>query len=478
MRRPLRSPSLLATLALAPMCALLAAGCASDATVQVAADGGATNDATPALDATPAPLDAAQPGDATPALDATPTLDATSPVDASANLDAGAPVDAAAPFDAVTPLDGALSSDAGASVDASVALDAGAAFDAGTDAGPPAVDAGVSPCGASAELVYDPSRTPNGGSFSVASVITFGDEVVFGLRPTGGVVGGGRVVACPKSGCGAQNQFARVITTGVDKPNSLAVGGLASSSLYIGDISGNGTGAATDVIYACSMGGCGATPTSLRTGITGMTEMVQLGGRLYWHSTLSGSQLVRALDPLAANPTVVQSFANSGANIGLTGGGATVFSSNQYTPATIRRFDTGTGAVTTILDGTATGGAHRYGITWAAGKVYWAASLATPAPGRGVYRMNEDGSSVEKVASLDFITGGLLVDAIGGKVYVSTYNSFPSRIVEANIATGQTRDVASFAPTVDMTPFHRHIAQDNRCLYWGTIGGTVYSVAK
>lgn len=460
MRPFLHTRRLATALLLAPVCASLTAGCASDA-----------------INAAPAP-DAAVLVDAAPVADAAPSSDGATPTDAS-------PVDASVVVDAGSASDGSASADASPAGDASVLVDAGSAFDAGNpladggrDGGASVIDAGASPCGASTELVYDPSRTANGGSFSVASVITFGDEVIFGLRPTGGVVGGGRVVACPKSGCGAQNQFARVITSGVDKPNSLAVGGVASSSLYIGDISGNGTGAATDVLYACSMGGCGATPTSLRTGITGMTEMVQLGGRLYWHSTLAGSQLVRALDPSAANPTVVQSFANNGANIGLTAGGAYVYASNQYTPATVRRFDTGTGTVGTILDGTASGGAHRYGITWAAGKLYWVASLVNPAPGRGLYRMNDDGSNVELVASFDFIPSTLVVDPVAGKAYVSTYNAPPHRIVEVSLANRQMRDVATFAPTVDMTPFHRHLAFDNRCLYWGTTAGTVFSVAR
>jgi hypothetical protein len=477
MRFAFRSPSLVATLALLPVCAAFAVGCASDAIAEPSAGDAGSNAAAPLGDAAPN-TDAASPIDAAAEFDASAPVDAGSPVDASAANDAGSTLDASTTSDAASGSDASVGIDAGATVDAGTSFDAGSAVDAGRDSGPSVIDAGVAPCGPTAGLVYDPSRTPNGGSFSVASVITFGDEVIFGLRPTGGVVGGGRVIACPKSGCGAQNQFVRVITTGVDKPNSLAVGGLASSSLFIGDISGNGTGAATDVLYACSMNGCGATPTSLRTGITGMTEMIQLGGRLYWHSTLAGSQLVRALDPSAANPTVVQSFANSGANIGLTGGGSFVFSSNQYTPATVRRFDTGTGAVSTILDGTASGGAHRYGITWAAGKLYWAASLVNPAPGRGVYRMNEDGSNVEKIAPLDFIPGGLVVDAIAGKVYVSTYNGFPSRIVAVDTTTGQVSDRASFSPTADLAPYHRHLAQDSRCLYWGTIGGTVYSVAK
>lgn len=471
MRFPRCSPSVLATLVLLPVCAAAAIGCSSDATPEASgSDGGAVVDAGASGDAGVS-ADAGSGGDATAPVDAS-SVDANSAGDAAAPFDAAPSGDAAPSLDATAPADGGVLSDAGIGADAAPTLDAG------RDSGASVVDAGPPPCGPTVDVVYDPSRTPNAGSFSVASVITFGDEVIFGLRPTGGVVGGGRVIACPKSGCGAQNQFARVITTGVDKPNSLAVGGVASSSLFIGDISGNGTGSSTDMIYACAMSGCGANPTTLRSGIQGMTEMVQLGGRLYWHSTLSGSQLVRALDPAAANPTVVQTFANSGANIGLTAGGALVFASNQYTPATIRRFDTGSGAVTTILDGTTTGGAHRYGITWAAGKLYWAASLVNPAPGRGVYRMNEDGSGVEKIASIDFIPGGLVVDPVAGKVYVSTYNAFPSRIVEATIATGQVRDVASFSPTVDMAPFHRHLAQDSRCLYWGTTGGTVHSVAK
>ena len=480
----MRTSSLLASLLVTCGTGVFAVACSDDiATIRDvdagSFDAGSSDAGSTTTDAATA-TDAASPTDAGIVADdawAPPTPERDASVqDASApNLDRDASVQDASIPDAATPGDSASLQEAGTpntSSDAATAWDGGATA---PDAGPPA-------CTSIADTLYDANVNPNAPSTSIASVLTTATEVIFGIRPGGGAVGG-KVLACPKTGCGPQNSLARVVTTGVDKPAFLALGGIGGQTLYIGDISGNGTGAAIDSVYACAVSGCGANPTVLKGNIQGMAGMVHVGGKLFWHSTIGASQYISGYDTVTS--TAIPAVPNAGALIGLTEGGNALFASNQYTPASIRRFDLPAGAMTQLLgEASLGGGAHRYGLTWAAGDLYWATSLAavTSTNGqpvaRGVYRMSDTGQNLTLVAPTQYSPGGLVVDPARQKLYMTTYNSFPGRLLEVNLTTGQTRDLATFSPAGDMAPFQRHIDHDSACVYWGSYGGSVWKVAK
>jgi hypothetical protein len=92
--------------------------------------------------------------------------------------------------------------------------------------------------------------------------------------------------------------------------------------------------------------------------------------------------------------------------------------------------------------------------------------------------MNDDGTGLTQVAPLTFIPSTLVVDSSRGKAYVASYNAFPSVVVEITEATGAKRTLAEYSPTTEGVPNYRGLAQDSQCLYFGTIGGTLLSVAK
>jgi len=488
----MRTSSLLASVLAACCTGFFAVGCSADIATTRDVDAGrldaATSDAgspmTDAETATDAAIvadDAWAPanpdrGDASVQDASVPTPDRDASVqDASVpTSDRDASVQDASVSDAAFDNDGGSIQGGGpnATRDAATAWDGGATA---PDAGPPA-------CTSTADTLYDANANPNAQSTSIASVLTTATEVIFGIRPGGGAVGG-TVLACPKTGCGPQNSLARVVTTGVDKPAFLALGGVGGDTLFIGDISGNGTGAAIDKVLACAVSGCGANPTVLKGNIQGMAGMVHVGGKLFWHSTIGASQFISGYDTVTS--TDIPAVPNAGALIGLTEGGNALFASNQYTPASIRRFDLPAGAMTQLLgEASLGGGAHRYGLTWAAGDLYWATSLAavTSTNGqpvaRGVYRMSDTGQNLTLIAPTQYSPGGLVVDTARQKLYMTTYNSFPGRLLEVNLATGQTRDLATFSPAGDMAPFQRHIDHDSKCVYWGSYGGSVWKVAK
>ncbi len=479
----MRTSSLLASVLVTCCAGVIAAACSDDVSTRSGELDAAISDAG-AADTSPTPTDATTSTDAAVPADAWLDADAGNADAGNAdagnadagNADAG---NADASVEDASDASGAIDSGAipqDGSPDA--ALDSGIAWDGGItapDAGPPA-------CSTTADTLYDAYVNPNAPSTSIASVLTTATEVIFGIRPGGGAAGG-TVLACPKAGCGPQNSLARVVTTGVDKPAFLALGGVGGQTLFIGDISGNGTGAATDKVYACAVSGCGANPVVLKGGIQGMAGMVHVGGKLFWHSTIGASQFISGYDTVTSSD--IPSFPNAGALIGLTEGGNALFASNQYTPASIRRFDLPSGAVTQLLgEASLGGGAHRYGLTWAAGDLYWATSLGgvTSSNGqpvaRGVYRMSDTGQNLTLLAPTQYLPGGLVVDAARQKLYMTTYNSFPGVLLEVNIATGQTRDLATFSPAGDMAPYQRHIDQDSKCVYWGSYGGSVWKVAK
>jgi hypothetical protein len=466
MRAPLRS-FLVFALALAPAVSLAPAGCSSELSPDDPVDAAAVADAS-AFDAG---TDASSSGDAG-VPDAAPNDDAS--VDAGV---ADASVRDAGIADASVQDAGIADAgvhDAG-SADAGVP-DANIADAASFDGGATGPDAGSPPCTGAVATLFDSSLNAGAPSVTVVSVLTTSSEVIFGLRPNGGSVVGGKVIACPKTGCGPQNANARVITTGVVSPAFLALGGVGGATLYIGDNQGFGSGALVDRVLACPVAGCGATPTVIQGGIMSLAELVLADTKLYWHHTVGVAQQLSGYDTQAQS--ALPALPNAGALIGLASGSNALYASIQYTPAAIRRFVLPGGAMTTLLgDSTAGGGSHRYGLTWAAGKLYWATSLVT-APGRGLYRMNDDGTALAQVAPLGFIPSALVVDSSRGKVYVASYNAFPSVVVEVTEATGATRTLAEYSPTTATVQTHRGLAQDAHCLYFGTIAGTLLSVAK
>ena len=490
------------------LAALFGAGCYDDLVASrdkkmAEADAETPSDASvsPAdADASVPPTDASLPGDAWARADAGPpdatvqdagTGDAAQPVDAGPQ-DAAQPVDAgpqdaaqpvdAAPQDAAQPVD-AGQQDAAQPVDAGQ-QDAAQPVDAGqqdaaqpVDAAPQ--DAAQPVCTATPRAIFVPGQASPPIYAEGAGIAVGAHDVFFAFAGGGGAASQGAVVACPKAGCTAMN--ARVITSGLQNPSNLIIAGAPTPKLYIADQSRSGFAGS---IRECDLTGCANGQRIFAANVQGLSDMVYMGGKLFWHNNIgaAGNQYISGYDTVgnAASAAIL----HSGASIGLTTDGTSLFSSIQYAPEAIRTIHLAAGAWSTLLGPAAQagGGSFRYGLTYANDWLYWSTSfaVATPAglPGavRGIYRMHPNGQGLEMVAQTGRWAGGLAVDPARGKVYYTAYNR--NQLMEADIATHQERELAGGVGSSQMQPMHRHIDQDANCIYWTTHSGSVYTVAK
>ena len=446
------------------LAALFGAGCYDDLVASrdkkmAEADAETPSDASvsPAdADASVPPTDASLPGDAWARADAGPP-DAT--VQDAGTGDAAQPVDAG-PQDAAQPVD-AGQQDAAQPADA-----------APQDAAQPV-------CTATPRAIFVPGQASPPIYAEGAGIAVGAHDVFFAFAGGGGAASQGAVVACPKAGCTAMN--ARVITSGLQNPSNLIIAGAPTPKLYIADQSRSGFAGS---IRECDLTGCANGQRIFAANVQGLSDMVYMGGKLFWHNNIgaAGNQYISGYDTVgnAASAAIL----HSGASIGLTTDGTSLFSSIQYSPEAIRTINLAAGTWSTLLGPAAQagGGSFRYGLTYANDWLYWSTSfaVATPAglPGavRGIYRMHPNGQGLEMVAQTANWAGGLVVDPARGKVYYTAYNR--NQLMEADIVTHQERELAGGVGSSQMQPMHRHIDQDANCIYWTTHSGSVYTVAK
>ena len=468
------------------LAALFAAGCYDDLVASrdkemAQADAETPSDASvsPAdADASVPPTDASLPGDAWARADAGPpdatvqdagTGDAAQPVDAGPQ-DAAQPVDAG-PQDAAQPVD-AAPQDAAQPVDAGQ-QDAAQPVDAAPQ------DAAQPVCTATPRAIFVPSQASPPIYADGAGIAVGAHDVFFAFAGGGGAASQGAVLACPKAGCTALN--ARVITSGLQNPSNLIIAGAPTPKLYIADQSRSGFAGS---IRECDLTGCANGQRIFAANVQGLNDMVYMGGKLFWHNNIgaAGNQYISGYDTVGNAATAA--ILHNGASIGLTTDGTSLFSSIQYSPEAIRTINLAAGTWSTLLGPAAQagGGSFRYGLTYANDWLYWSTSfaVATPAglPGavRGIYRMHPNGQGLEMVAQTANWAGGLVVDPARGKVYYTAYNR--NQLMEADIVTHQEREVVYGVGSSEMQPMHRHIDQDANCIYWTTLSGSVYTVAK
>ena len=434
------------------LAALLGAGCYDDLVASrnkemAEADAETPSDASvsPAdADASVSPGDAALPADAWARADAAPP-DAT--VQDAGTGDAAQPVDAA-PQDAAQPVDAAPQ------------------------------DAAQPVCTATPRAIFVPGQASPPIYAEGAGIAVGAHDVFFAFAGGGGAASQGAVLACPKAGCTALN--ARVITSGLQNPSNLIIAGAPTPKLYIADQSRSGFAGS---IRECDLTGCANGQRIFAANVQGLNDMVYMDGKLFWHSTgAAGNPYISGYDTVGNAATAA--ILHTGASIGLTTDGTSLFSSIQYSPEAIRTINLAAGTWSTLLGPAAQagGGSFRYGLTYANDWLYWSTSfaVATPAglPGavRGIYRMHPNGQGLEMVAQTANWAGGLVVDPARGKVYYTAYNR--NQLMEADIVTHQERELVYGVGSSEMQPMHRHIDQDANCIYWTTLSGSVYTVAK
>jgi len=331
---------------------------------------------------------------------------------------------------------------------------------AGTGSCPPPV------CTTEPRLILDPGSS----GIQILGVALSGDNVLIALNGIGGGSGTGKVVSCPKlDGCGASLAGADVLKSGMVEPTFLVP---HDDRVVIGDIGSFGSGAADGVVLDCDVQGCDVNQVSVATGQKSMGEVLYMGGSVAWYAYNGGPSGVPGIGLYdLGSQTLVGKAPLDGANIGMATDGVAIYSSSQYSPTAIRKTDLS--STTTLLgDASKGGGAHRYGLSVAGGWLYWAASLT---PTAGIWRMTTAGASVEQVKADADSPRNILVD--GDTVYYKNYYG-GADLKAVSLIDGSVRVLASGWGQSQGWPYHRILAVDGQCVYWGTLGGSVYTVQK
>ena len=294
------------------------------------------------------------------------------------------------------------------------------------------------------------------GAVSVVTVMD--NRVIFGVRDPGGNKLG-KVVSCPKKeGCGVANANMKTLVD-LFAPHVLVPHG---TRLRMADAGNFGSGAKDGYMIDCDGLGCNVDVVQLAFNQISITDAIVVGTQAVWYS----SSVLTYADLQTGQSTFVPL---TEANLGLTTDGAAIFTSSQYTPKAIEKIQNG--QVTTLLGDTG-GGAHRYAPTYAGGYVYWVTSMGLDA---GVWRISAAGGLPELLhVAAQGSPRNLLVE--GAKSY---YAQSPYGVIAVWDNDAQTEKVlVDGLGQLDSWPYNRVLAVDDQCLYFGTYGGAVYTVAK
>ncbi len=304
---------------------------------------------------------------------------------------------------------------------------------------------------------------------SVSAVTVMDDRVIFGVRDPGGNKWG-KVVSCPKlAGCGTANANMKTIVDQLIAPISLVPHG---TRILIGDAGAFGSGALDGYVIDCDGQGCAVDVVQLAFGLKSLTEAIVYGDLVAWYASNAAGVNKAGIGfyDLAQN-NVLTSLPLTEANLGLATDGTAIYTSSQYTPQALEKVSAG-GVVSTLLgDTTKGGGSHRYGVSYVNNYVYWVASFTNT--DAGLWRIDTSGQNLTHVKTTSGSPRNLLMD--GDNAYYKILNG---PLARWNLTTSTETELYNEMGQLDGWPFQRVLAVDDKCLYFGTIGGAVYTVSK
>jgi hypothetical protein len=320
-------------------------------------------------------------------------------------------------------------------------------------------------CNATPRLLLDYPNAIGG----VSAVTVMDNRVIFGVRDPGGNKLG-KVVSCPKfEGCGAANANMKSLLDQIVAPISLVPHG---ARLIIADAGTFGSGALDGFVVDCDGQGCSIDLVPVASGLKSLTEAIVYGDLVAWYA----SNAAGVNKPGVGFYSLVQKLLLTAlplteANLGLATDGTALYTSSQYSPQALEKV-TADGTVSTLLgDTTKGGGSHRYGVSYVNNYVYWVASFTNV--DAGLWRIDTTGQNLLHVHTTTGSPRSLLMD--GDNAYYKILNG---PLARWNMTTSTETELYNEMGQLDGWPYQRVMAVDDKCLYFGTIGGAVYTVSK